>query len=123
MSVAANNEQNVMSTSRIPSIDNRDPDWETLANSATVDDVNLHRRPFLNFDNVGTIAGTIVFAAGLFLLVMWAGTRTSFERCSAVADAGERAECYESLRKKEMEQAPAKGATAPAALLNAGDNR
>jgi hypothetical protein len=66
-------------------------------------------------ERAGLAISVAVLVVSLIALVMWAESRSSFERCSARVDADARAACYEELRQQEM-RPPAKGAYAPVGL-------
>jgi hypothetical protein len=64
-------------------------------------------------EHIGMVVSMIVLTVALVMLVIWAQTRPSFERCSELPTVSARSACYEELRRQEM-QPPAKGASAPA---------
>jgi hypothetical protein len=72
-------------------------------------------------ERVGMITSVIVVTVSLALLVVWAESRSSFERCSALTDFNARVTCYEELRQQEM-RPPAKGATAPLSYMRSGED-
>jgi hypothetical protein len=67
----------------------------------------------------GLVAAVVVFVAALFLLAVWADSRSGFERCATLTDVSARLACYEKVRQQEL-QPPAKGAIAPTALSQSG---
>ena len=73
-------------------------------------------------EQLGMIAGGALLAVSLFLLVMWASTRTGYEACATIVEAEARTACYEQVRRQELSPEPAKGARIPTGVLHAGDD-
>jgi len=86
-----------------PTADDRDVFWSSHHGATPVEHGSL-------------AAAIVVFVAALFLLAVWADSRSGFERCTALPDVNARLVCYEKVRQQEF-QPPAKGASAPAALF------
>lgn len=87
--------------------------WQTTVNND--DDLWSLDQEQTPVEHGGLVASIVVFVAAFFLLAIWAGSQSSFEKCVSLPDVSARLGCYEKVRLQEF-QPPAKGASMPAVL-------
>jgi len=63
-------------------------------------------------DQFGLRTALVVLCTAFFIAAMWFVTRPSFEKCSALDNAIERATCFDTLRH-DLLKPPAKGPDIP----------
>jgi hypothetical protein len=63
-------------------------------------------------DRFGIRTALLVLCVALFIAAIWAVSRPSFEKCSALENVTERNACFEALRN-DLLKPPAKGADIP----------
>ena len=75
-------------------------------------DVAWPGSPQVLADLFGVRTALLVLCIALFIAAIWATSRPSFEKCSALENVTERNACYDGLRK-ELLKPPARGADVP----------